>query len=181
MAAKNTVRCSQCGRFFDRNFGEYLVSKGRYLCPACTKKRAVLPATPEKRSYESDVRMAVAMGEMTPEQATIATYRESKAKLIWGIVLIVIGLVGAAGVEEEENTAAYLTTCFLLIAGGALLLFFHLRAKRRLKAAILAERQRHEKEADQFEQILSNAPKKCPNCGAATKGEVCEYCGSPLI
>ena len=25
-----------------------------------------------------------------------------------------------------------------------------------------------------------NAPKKCPACGAMTKGDVCEYCGAAL-
>lgn len=44
------------------------------------------------------------------------------------------------------------------------------------------QNKREDKEAEEaaYQAQLDNAPKTCPKCGATTKGQFCEYCGSKL-
>ena len=178
MSDKNTVTCARCGRKTQKTSGEYLVTKGRVLCKLCVREelsRTVSSGQTDKTSLN----MAVASGEITPEQATIASAKNSKTKLIWAIVLFFIGVVGLGNAANEERS--YLIVCILLIAAGLLLLAIWFFGKKKLADAIKTERERRLRIKESRETAAKNASKTCPHCGAATKGEICEYCGSPLI
>lgn len=178
MSDKNTVTCARCGRKIQKTSGDYLVTKGRVLCKLCVRDELSRTVS-SGQTDEASLNMAVASGEITPEQATIASANNSKAKLIWAIVLLVVGLVGLGNAANEERS--YLIVCIVLIAAGLLLLALWFFGRKKLAAAIKTERERRLRMKESREAAVKNAPKRCPHCGASTKGEICEYCGSPLI
>lgn len=153
---KHIVTCVECGRQFDANRGGYYDKKSRrYTCKECGRK--INAARNKSGSSASKV---------TKKEVTIA-----------GIVLkFAIGLLFiACGFSSPSDgwTVTYFLTC--LILGGALV-FWGILSYKKMKAD---EAEKHRIEVKN-RIAAQERPKTCPSCGAITKGDVCEYCGSPL-
>ena len=91
------------------------------------------------------------------------------AKIVFGVLFILAGFSS----PESGWTIGYFLTA--LVIGGALIAWGivpYLKPKMALK--------KQEKELQEVNRELYNMPKKCPSCGAMSKGDFCEYCGSKL-
>ena len=97
--------------------------------------------------------------------------RQSKgamiAKIAVGVIFLIVSL--SSGELDAAGRGIGIVIAAALIA-WALLPYFKAKKEREAAAARSA--------AEEFAR--RNAPKKCPACGAMTKGENCEYCGAPL-
>ena len=99
------------------------------------------------------------------------------AKIAFGVLFVVTGITTNWAEKGESDPLA--TALISVVFGLALIAWGFLpwlQAKKKREAAA-AKEEAARKEA---EYIRMNAPKLCPACGAATKGERCEYCGTPL-
>lgn len=91
------------------------------------------------------------------------------AKIAFGVMFILAGFVS----PDSGWTIGYFLTA--LVIGGALIawgIIPYLKPKMALK--------KQEKELHELRKEYYNMPKKCPSCGAMSKGDFCEYCGSEL-
>ena len=156
MGRKHIVVCVECGCQFDASKGGHYDSKTRrYTCKSCCRK------------YNANLRerktgMKQSMGAMI-------------AKLAFGALFVIVAFTG--GIPKFSEGVGEGITFILtgLVCGAALIawgLVPYLKAKKAIDAAAA------QAAAAAFE--LKNAPKKCPACGAMTKGDVCEYCGATL-
>lgn len=97
--------------------------------------------------------------------------RQSKgamiAKIAIGVIFLIVSL--SSGELDAAGRGIGIVIAAALIA-WALLPYFKAKKEREAAAARSA--------AEEFAR--QNAPKKCPACGAMTKGDNCEYCGAPL-
>lgn len=97
--------------------------------------------------------------------------RQSKgamiAKIAAGVIFLIVSL--SNGELDAAGRGIGIVIAAALIA-WALLPYFKAKKDREAAAARVA--------AADFAR--RNAPKKCPACGAMTKGDNCEYCGAPL-
>ena len=97
--------------------------------------------------------------------------RQSKgamiAKIAIGVIFLIVSL--SSGELDAAGRGIGIVIAAALIA-WALLPYFKAKKDREAAAARSA--------AEDFAR--RNAPKKCPACGAMTKGDNCEYCGAPL-
>lgn len=97
--------------------------------------------------------------------------RQSKgamiAKIAIGVIFLIVSL--SSGELDAAGRGIGIVIAAALIA-WALLPYFKAKKDREAAAARAA--------AEDFAR--RNAPKKCPACGAMTKGDNCEYCGAPL-
>ena len=89
------------------------------------------------------------------------------AKLAIGLIFLLVALT--SGELDAGGRIVGIVIGVALIAWG---LLPYLKAKNAKDSAAA------QAAAVAFE--LKNAPKKCPACGAMTKGDVCEYCGAAL-
>ena len=150
MASKHMVICEECGRRFNANYGGYYNRKTR---------RYTCPQC--GKAERADARQA------------LTGMRQSKVamalKIIFGVLFVAAGF---SSPSEGWSFGYFLTA---LAIGGALLawgLVPYVKAKK-------AEKMKEE-ELREIDEFLANAPRTCPHCGARTKGNFCEYCGSPL-
>lgn len=92
------------------------------------------------------------------------------AKIFFGLMFIIVGIA-----PPEPNEFTVSTFLIGLVIGCALIAWGivpYLKPKMALK--------KQEKELQEVNRELYNMPKKCPSCGAMSKGDFCEYCGSKL-
>ena len=155
--AKHMVTCLSCGKRFDANRGGYyLKSRQRYLCPKCGKEH-----NREVKEERADVREAQ------------TGMRQSTGAMIAKIAVGALFFFVAFTMDSAGSVIVGLVIGLALIAWGLLpWLLPRLQAKKAAAAEAAAARAEAER--------LANEPKVCPACGAHTKGEKCEYCGSPL-
>lgn len=155
--AKHMVTCLSCGKRFDANRGGYyLKSRQRYLCPKCGKEH-----NREVKEERADVREAQ------------TGMRQSMGAMIAKIAVGALFFFVAFTMDSAGSVIVGLVIGLALIAWGLLpWLLPRLQAKKDAEAEAAAARAEAER--------LANEPKICPACGAHTKGEKCEYCGSPL-
>ncbi len=116
-----------------------------------------------------------------------------KTKLIWGIILEVIGVVGICNTAGESG--AYVIVCAAFIAVGLGLIFSYARAAKKYKAEDQETQSFEEQQKQNARQHLENEKARldaeaeklraeanmtviCPHCGARVKGHHCEYCDS---
>lgn len=156
MARKHIVVCRECGRQFDVNRGGYYDKiSGRYTCKSCGKKIA-------GDARERSTGMRQSKGAMI-------------AKLAFGAIFV-ISAFGAFAEGLKESVATAIGSLLVgLVLGAALIawaLLPYFKAKKDREAAAAR--------AAAKDFARRNAPKKCPACGAMTKGDNCEYCGAPL-
>lgn len=148
--AKHMVTCVQCGRQFDANRGGYYNRSSRRYTCKSCGKR--LQADRNER----------ATGMRQSRGAMIA-------KIAIGALFLICGFMS----PEGGWTVGYFLTA--LVIGGALIawgLLPYLRAKKEASAEAEARAE--------AKRELENEPKRCPACGAISKGKYCEYCGSKL-
>lgn len=151
MAAQHLVVCQHCGRQFDANRGGYYNNQTRrYTCKSCGKK------------LEGDAR----------ERTT--GMRQSKTAMIIKLVIAALFLVSSLTGDLELGARGVGIVLAAGLAAWALVPYFSAKKAREAEAARAA--------ADRAaaEAARMNERKKCPACGAMTKGDHCEYCGSPL-
>lgn len=124
-----------------------------------------------------------------------------KTRLVWGIVLSALGLFGVFNLNNDILFVIVWIICILI---GGLLIFLYVSAlkkynllqKEKLNTSI--ERQKLESARHSVERSVlemeetrikeemgrirgeSKAVRICPSCGAANRGEYCEYCGRKL-
>lgn len=155
--AQHPVICVNCGKQFDANRGGYYNrSTKRYTCKACAnaaKKRAAAVSS-EKKAVE--------------RQAATGT-RQSKTAMIIKIAVGALFILCSPSMSGVAETLLALAVGAALIAWGLIPYF---RGKKELK--------RREEEKAAADRYVANLPRTCPRCGANTKGDVCEFCGSPL-
>lgn len=156
MAQKHMVVCRECGRQFDANRGGYYDRAAqRYTCKSCGRK---IKGDLNERSTG----MRQSKGAMI-------------AKLAFGAIFVISAFGAFADGLSEGVGKAIGALLVGLVLGAALIVWGlvpYLNAKREREAAAARAA------AEDFAR--RNAPKKCPACGAMTKGENCEYCGAPL-
>lgn len=156
MAQKHMVVCVDCGRQFDASRGAYYDPKTRrYTCKSCVKK------------YNADVREhSTGMRQSTGAMI---------AKIVFGALFVISGFTTGIPAMGENFASGFGALLMAIILGGALLawgLVPYFKAKKAQDAAAARSMA--------AEIARQNAPKKCPACGAMTKGDVCEFCGSAL-
>ena len=97
--------------------------------------------------------------------------RQSKgamiAKIAVGVIFLIVALT--SGELDLAGRGIGVVIAAALIAWG---LLPYLKAKKEREAA--------DAQAAAAEFARKNALRKCPACGAMTKGDVCEYCGAAL-
>ena len=107
--------------------------------------------------------------------------RQSNAAMIIKIGLGAMFLISAFTTNwAEQDTSSPLAPMLLSVVFGLLFLAWGILPWWNAKRRIAAAEAKKMAEAAAAEQARLNAPKQCPNCGAATKGDRCEYCGAPL-
>lgn len=149
--AKHLVTCVECGRQFDANKGGYYnKTTRRYTCKSCGKKI-------QGDARERTTGMRQSTGAMI-------------AKIAVGVLFLVIAVT-----EEMEPSArgVGIVLAAALIAWGLVPYFKAKKAREAAAADAAAAR-----EAAEF--LRQNEKKTCPACGATTKGDACEYCGTRL-
>lgn len=156
MAAKqHLVVCVMCGRQFDANRGGYYNSRThRYTCKTCGVGPVAQPAA-ARSSVPNPVTAKSLLSPMIGK-------------------CIIAGLILFGGLVFLAYGGWFFT---LLALAGAVALALtgiipYVKRKKledRMKAEILAA-----------QEEKRNRQKTCPKCGATTKGQVCEFCGSPL-
>ena len=97
------------------------------------------------------------------------------AKVTVGAIFILVGV--APDPEFDAGGRGMGIILGLALIAWALLPYFSY--KKHYKA-VMDEIDREEKEIASIKEALRNKPRKCPHCGATTRGMVCEYCGSTL-
>lgn len=150
MAKQHIVVCQECGKQFDAAHGGYYNSATRRYTCKSCGKR-----------LKADAR----------ESAT--GMRQSSGAMIVKIAVGVLFIIAAFSTGSVGGTLTGIVVGLALIAWGLLPWW---KVKKAEKDE--ADRIRAAQEAEAFAR--ANEPKVCPACGAKTKGEKCEYCGSPL-
>ena len=92
-----------------------------------------------------------------------------------GLIFIAVGI--APDPEFDAGSRSVAIIIGLAIVAWALIPYFNWK---RLRDEALKEIEKEEKEISELKAVLRNKPRKCPHCGANTRGSVCEYCGSVL-
>lgn len=172
MSSKHMVVCYKCGKQFDANTrgSRYNEKKRRYMCKDCYKSIQAANKVAEQQRIKS-VDLALASGEISENKATILKHKNSKGKMIAGIIVAACGFVS---LFATDKTVSYIVISILMILIGAGLLAWYFLGEKKYKDAITAEKN-DVKQPDQ-----ETFTKVCSKCGASTRGQVCEYCGSLL-
>ena len=98
------------------------------------------------------------------------------AKIAAGLLFIYIGI--APDPEFEAGARGVSIIIGLALIAWAYIPYRNWKAR---KKEVLEQIEKEEKEIAQLKEALKNRPRKCPHCGANTRGNVCEYCGSVLM
>ena len=115
------------------------------------------------------------------EKDPVNGMRQSNGAMIVKIGMGAVFLISAFTTDwAEQSPGSALAPMLLSIVFGLAFLAWGVLPWWNAKRRIAAAEAKKQAEAAAAEQARLNAPKHCPNCGAATKGETCEYCGSPL-
>lgn len=163
--AKRMVICVECGRRFDAEVegARYDPSSRRYTCMDCAKKEEEYAA---RRRIENAGKPDFSGVKKQKPLALIL-------KLFFGVVCVCVCF--SKDMEFGARILA-LVVGLALLAWAAFPFYKGRKAVLEAKARQQAEIDRQAAEAER----LANVPKVCPACGAQTKGDKCEYCGSPL-
>lgn len=158
---KHMVTCPECGRRFDANWGAaYIKESRRYMCPRCVRKH--------NKAVRAS-RAAQQPGQAKQGKSGVAMW----LKLVFGALFVVSGF---AEPESGWSIGYFLTA---LVLGGSLIawaLIPYFQEKKKKREAEAEEARRAAEEAER----AANVVHKCPACGAQSKGQFCEYCGTKL-
>ncbi len=165
MFGRKKVTCPCCGVRFDFRNG-YVVD-GTMYCQKCGPAKAA-----DARETRTGMRQTT--GAMI-------------AKITAGALFVFFGFIPPSG---GWDFGYFLTA--LAIGGGLIAwgLFPYMKVQKAKREQLEAEKraidwereQREAKEREKAEEWYRkhNAPKTCPACGATSRGDVCEYCGTRL-
>ena len=120
-----------------------------------------------------------------------------KGRLIGGIILAAIGIIGLGGIGKNSSPGMYFIVCLLFMGGGLALILTYVKSIKRYNAFMQEQNARNQREQElkdarqelerqkvdsELQQLRADAMQTriCPHCGGSTKGEICEYCGSRL-
>lgn len=158
MARKHYVSCVRCGLQFDASRGgfSYDEDSRRYTCPDCVKRMRR-----EREEYKKS-RAKREREEAVEKQKQSATMKQSLGAMIAKIAVGCLFLVASFGMDNAGEVCVGLILAAALIAWGLVPYFMAKKKQEELRR----------KEA--------RRKKVCPACGATTRGNVCEYCGSDL-
>ncbi len=148
--ADRTVHCALCGRAFDADREGYYDEAGG----SWTCPQCMWKDVPPQTRWQ------------------FGGWGKAIVKLAVGLIF----LVTAFSMEETPSMLVGLVMGLAIIAWGLIPLLRSLLAFRSSQA----QRQEAERQRRAAARQRQNAVRTCPNCGASTKGPVCEYCGSPL-
>lgn len=162
--AKHLVRCVQCGRQFDANFGGYYNSSSRrYTCKKCYKK--LKSASAKIRSQEKSAARTAAADAREARTGM----RQSMGAMIAKIAIGALFVVSAFRTDSASSVLVGIIIGLALIAWGVLP---WLKVRQAKSAA--------DREIIDQEAAASAELKMCQHCGAVSSGDTCEYCGMPL-
>ena len=65
------------------------------------------------------------------QKANIVIEKPSSKRLVWGIILVMIGVIGTFRTGNSKNSSSYVIVVIALIVIGILLMFFNIRAYKR--------------------------------------------------
>lgn len=162
--ATRMVICVDCGRRFDaeKEGAKYIPSSRRYQCMDCAKKEET------------------AMKQRRIENAGRADFSGVKKQKPWALILKlffgVLSIVSCIGADMEAGARILGIVVGLALIAWALYPFC--MAKRALDQAKKRQQEEIARQAAE-EEAIRNAPWTCPACGGKTKGDACEYCGTP--
>ena len=110
----------------------------------------------------------------------MSTHRKPKtgtmiAKIAAGLLFIYIGI--APDPEFDSGARGVSIIIGAALIAWALIPYYSWKKRRQ---EVLKEIEEEEKEIREMKAAIRNKPRKCPHCGANTRGSVCEYCGSLL-
>lgn len=156
--------CGRCGKTIDADKeGYYDKSLQRWICHTCAK--AILEEQKQRKIENAGKPDLSGVKKQKPIALIL--------KLVFGVIFVCV----CFSKDMELGARILALVVGLALIGWALLPFYKTRK------AILAAQQRQQAEIDRQAaeaERLANAPKICPACGAKTKGDACEYCGTPL-
>lgn len=161
---KHWVTCVSCGKQFDANQAGYYNSQNRrYYCKKCGKQY--------NKNAKAHNRQAVKekLQSQADEREARTGMRQSAGAMIAKIAIGALFIISSFGTGSVGGVLTGLVIGLALIAWG---LVPYLQVKRARDADIEAGRD--------AQLAQENQEKRCPNCGAMTKGHTCEYCGSLL-
>lgn len=157
MASKHMVTCVECGRRFDANWGGYYNRHTRrYTCKKCGRAMNYKTSRAVPGSSAAPARRGPSMGGVI-------------AKIAIGLFFVICGF---SSPSDGWSVGYFLTA---LVIGGALIVWGVL-SYRKIKEAENAQR----RSAAEMKRAAREQVRTCPACGANTRGDVCEYCGTPL-
>lgn len=154
------VTCYECGKRFNTstNTAFYDSSIHRYVCAKC--KRII-----DKRQKAANRAIKQQKEEIKKKQIADGTYQPNWWERNWkwfiGGLCVFTGIAGIS--------SGWIAVLMILAGVGFILAYFLpiIKGKRDEKAKQIIEQNAIESEQWQ-----------CPACGAQTKGQICEYCGS---
>lgn len=164
MAKRRMVTCMRCGAQFrpGKIIYHYDAKARRYICNSCYRY--------EQRGNRSFI-------DKYKQQSAASPIGQP----VWAFVVkLLLGLVYFFSSFSDSAPETYnVSKTFLLILGVVFLVWaivpiFVARARKAERQAAIENQIRVEVER------IENEPKRCPSCGAVTKGNVCEYCGTEL-
>lgn len=195
--AKSMVVCNKCGTIFDAHSeGYYNRKTQQYICPSCENKLIHSSSKGSRISMTADMlfklyfgiallgsgfidqiltNAVVGLGLIAWAIAAFVKARKSKKvapSIPEMLFKIIIGTIIFSIIFEAESLGDALIFTALggaIVAWGLLPYIMAKKKERQIRslipAAAVAE---------------ANTEKTCPYCGATSKGDRCEYCGSPL-
>ena len=97
------------------------------------------------------------------------------AKIAFGLIFIMIGIMPDDEFDMGARSMSIIIGLALIAWAIAKYVSWH-----KQRDLIMHEIEREEQEINELKSALNNRARKCPHCGATSRGRVCEYCGSPL-
>ena len=169
MAARHLVICPSCGKQFDANEGgsydEYI---RRYTCPSCVAEQ-------QRISRNVQIRQETVQTQEVPAPRA--------GRMIWKLAVGALFVIASFQFITDVQIGPLLTG---LVVGAGFIAWglVPYLAQKKAHDASVANRAAEIRTAEERIRIETeralNAPRICPACGATTKGQKCEYCGTPL-
>lgn len=167
MSPTHWVVCKSCGRKFDIAKKGGVYDGSRYYCKPCAKEIQQMIRANRANTASTDEADSL----ISNRDPFGATKQKPWFSRNWKIVIGIFFLIGGIGLIEDDIQIALF---WILLGAGLMFLQF----LPKIKSIRYEKFQNSQKEAEIREK--AEAPKFCRKCGAKTKGDFCEYCGSKL-